>query len=66
MEGDLAPADRAITWGEGPWAEDDEFEELDTDIETFDAMMRAGEPAELVAPPARVTVGAGDRAIGGQ
>jgi hypothetical protein len=35
---------------------DDEFAEFDTDEAAFDEMLARAEPAELVAPPRRVTV----------
>lgn len=35
---------------------DEEFAEFETDEATFDAMLDRAEPAELVAPPARVSV----------
>jgi hypothetical protein len=37
-------------------AESDEFAEFETDEATFDAMLEQAEPAELVPPPACVTV----------
>lgn len=37
-------------------AESDEFAEFETDEATFDAMLEQAEPAELVDPPANVTL----------
>lgn len=37
-------------------ADNDEFAEFETDEATFDAMLERAEPAELVPPPAFITV----------